>query len=391
MEKIFNWSTTVPRETLIEKINELSNIVLDNTTKGNKLFTEIDKSSFYTDVFPDLFKLTVTNKDGKVYNPDDPNDKVFEVSISDLNLETYELGYSKYGFYQPDIKHISNEIDNRIVNAYLIARMVIDIVNYCSAKYKFFQPKECDLYNACHALVEFVLYLRLMDIEPKKQFSTLIKDIDSSDRDGIQFFYIFAHRLGIPLLTGEKDIFLEQLFNRYYRVQQDESGYYSAEKAQDDTIYFELADEYSAPSDKYFTVDDKKIQLVLNIDAKFYLFKKDLDFLLNNGCLDCFKFTCDIRGLYEKVGGYNISGELITKDKYNGKSNVVQIAFSIGEDYGEFDIHKDELASPGYYCQTIIDGVLPRSMYKFSNSVNGIVVIPILETEFSNLVKNILK
>ena len=93
MEKIFNWSTTVPRETLIEKINELSNIVLDNTTKDNKLFTEIDKSSFYTKGFPDLFKLTVTNKDSKVYNPDDPNDRVFEVSINNLNLETYELGY----------------------------------------------------------------------------------------------------------------------------------------------------------------------------------------------------------------------------------------------------------------------------------------------------------
>ena len=135
MEKIFNWGTTVSKEELIEKINELSNIVLDNTTKDNKLFTEIDKSSFYTKGFPDLFKLTVTNKDGKVYNPDDPNDRVFEVSINNLNLETYELGYNKYCISQLDIKHTSNEIDNRIVNAYLIARMVINIVNDCSAKY----------------------------------------------------------------------------------------------------------------------------------------------------------------------------------------------------------------------------------------------------------------
>ena len=54
MEKIFNWGTTVSKEELIEKINELSNIVLDNTTKDNKLFTEIDKSSFYTKGFPYL-------------------------------------------------------------------------------------------------------------------------------------------------------------------------------------------------------------------------------------------------------------------------------------------------------------------------------------------------
>lgn len=33
MEKIFNWGTTVSKEELIEKINELSNIVLDNTKK----------------------------------------------------------------------------------------------------------------------------------------------------------------------------------------------------------------------------------------------------------------------------------------------------------------------------------------------------------------------
>lgn len=399
MEKIFNWGTTVPRETLIEKINELSTIVIDGTTKNNKLFTEIDKSSFYTDSFPDLFKLTVTNKDGKVYNPDDKDDMVLKVRIKELNLETFEETYSEHVINQFNIKHTSNEVDNRIVNAYIISRIIIDIVNHCSAKYKFFQPKECDLYNACYALVEFVLYLRLVDISPEEQFSTLIYGVDFATNDSIKIFYTLGHRFGIPLYTGKSDIFLEQLLNNYYRVQsyykvqQDEYGYYSAEKTQDDIIYFELADEYSAPSDKYFTVDDKKIQLVLNTSTNSYFFKKDTDFLLNNGCLDCFKFTTDVRDLYEKVGGYNISGELITKDKYNGKCNIVQIAFSIGEDNGEFDIHKGELTGSlsGYKCQTVIEGILPRTILKFSESLIGFVLLPILETEFNNLVKNTLK
>lgn len=399
MKKIFNWGTTVSKEELIEKIKELSTIVLDNTTKNNKLFTEIDKSSFYTKGFPDLFKLTVTNKDGKVYNPDDKNDMVFKVRIEELNIETYEETYSEHAINQFNIRHTSNEVDNRIVNAYIISRIIINIVNDCSAKYKFFQPRECDLYNACYALVEFVLYLRLMNISPEEQFSTLIYGVDFAANDSIKIFYTLGHRFGIPLYTGKSDIFLEQLLNSYYRVQsyykvrQDGSGYYGAEKTQDDIIYFELADEYSTPSDKYFTVDYKKIQLVLNTSTNSYFFKKDTDFLLNNGCLDCFKFTTDVRDLYEKVGRYNISGELITKDKYNGKCNIVQIAFYIGEDSGEFDIRKGELTGSllGYKCQTVIEGVLPRTIYKFSNSVNGIVVIPILETEFSKLVKNILK
>lgn len=58
MEKIFNWGTTVSKEELIEKIKELSTIVLDNTTKNNKLFTEIDKSSFYTKIVTIRLKLS---------------------------------------------------------------------------------------------------------------------------------------------------------------------------------------------------------------------------------------------------------------------------------------------------------------------------------------------
>lgn len=296
----------------------MSNIVLDNTTKGNKLFTEIDKSSFYTKGFPDLFKLTVFNKDGKVYNPDDKDDMVFKVRIEELNLETFEEVYSEHAINQFNIKHTSNEVDNRIVNAYIISRIIIDMVNHCSGKYKFFQPRECDLYNACYALVEFVLYLRLMDISPERQFSTLIYCIDDIGKDSIQIFYTLAHRLGIPLYSGYSDIFLEQLHYTYYRVQsyykiqQDSSSYCSAEKVHDNIIRFELVEEYSAPSNKYFMLGDEKILLTLDISSNSTLFKKDVDCLLDKGGLQCFKFTNDTRELYREIGEYSIKVNIKT-------------------------------------------------------------------------------
>lgn len=388
MEKIFNWGTTVSKEELIEKINELSNIVLDNTTKDNKLFTEIDKSSFYTKGFPDLFKLTVTNKDGKVYNPDDPNDRVFEVSINNLNLETYELGYNKYCISQLDIKHTSNEIDNRIVNAYLIARMVINIVNDCSAKYKFFVPKECDLYNACYALVEFALYLRIMNIEPERQFSTLIKDIDSSDSVGIQFFYLFAHRLGIPLFTGEKDIFLEQLCYSYYNAYKDSDN--------SDLVYFELADVLLGPSDKYFKLDGKKIQLVLNTGVNPFLFKgfkEDLDCLLDNGGLQCFKFNSDTKELYEEIGKYSITAEYNTEYKNCNGHYFIHVFDSSLSECNVHGISKGLLTREplGYIYHTIIYGLLPRTVFNIEGWRGKIMVLPMLEAEFRHMIKNVLK
>lgn len=403
MEKIFNWGTTVSKEELVEKINELANVVLDNTTKDNKLFTEINKASFYTKRFPDLFKLTVTNKDGKKYNPDDKNDMVFKVRIEELNIETYEKTYSEHAINQFNIKHTSNEVDNRIVNAYIISRIIINIVNDCSAKYKFFQPRECDLYNACYALVEFVLYLRLMNISPEEQFSTLIYGVDFAANDSIKIFYTLGHRFGIPLYTGKSDIFLEQLLNSYYRVQsyykvrQDESGYYSAEKVHDNIIRFELADEYSAPSDKYFMLGDKKISLTLDISGDDFSFntflKEDLDYLLDNSRLQCFKFIGDVRELYRDVGGYNISSEYIDKDEHSGRRNIIRIE-NIFKSEGEvYDIYKDLLVSElaGYICQTTVHGLLPRTIFKFKGGPTRIMILPVLEVEFRDMIEDTLK
>lgn len=404
MEKIFNWGTTVSKEELVRKINELANIVLDNTTKDNKLFTEIDKSSFYTKRFPDLFKLTVFNKDGKKYNPDDPNDRVFGISIKDINLETDEEGYVKYEINQSNIKHTPNEIDNRILNAYIISRIIVDTVNYCNAKYKFFVPKESDLYNACYTLVEFVLYLRLMDISPERQFSTLIYLIDAIDNDSINMFYTLAHRLGIPLYSGDSDIFLEQLHNSFYKVQSccrihsDEFNI-SVEKVHNDVICFELADIYSAPSDKYFMLGDKKISLTLDISTNQTLpsnslFKKDMECLLDNSGLQCFKFTDDVRELYRDVGLYNIMAERITKYKNNSKYSVVKIFnYSLSDD-DEYSICESSSSSLSldYIHHTIIDGLLPRTIFKYTyESRDRIMVLPMLEAEFRHMVKNAMK
>ncbi len=391
MEKIFNWGTTVSKEELVGKINELTNIVLDNTTKDNKLFTEIDKSSFYTKRFPDLFKLTVFNKDGKKYNPDDPNDRVFGISIKDINLETDEEGYVKYETNQSNIRHTPNEIDNRILNAYIISRIIVDIVNYCNAKYKFFVPKESDLYNACYALVEFVLYLRLMDISPERQFSTLIYLIDAIDNDSINMFYTLAHRLGIPLYSGYSDIFLEQLHNSFYNAYKD--------NADNDLVYFELADIYSAPSDKYFMLGDKKISLTLDISTNQTLpsnslFKKDMDCLLDNSGLQCFKFTDDVRELYRDVGVYNIMAERITKYKNNSKYSVVKVFNYSLSDNDEYSICKSSSTSLSldYIHHTIIDGLLPRTIFKYTyESRDRIMVLPMLEAEFRHMVKNAMK
>ena len=391
MEKIFNWGTTVSKEELVGKINELANIVLDNTTKDNKLFTEIDKSSFYTKRFPDLFKLTVFNKDGKKYNPDDPNDRVFGISIKDINLETDEEGYVKYETNQSNIKHTPNEIDNRILNAYIISRIIVDIVNYCNAKYKFFIPKECDLYNTCYALVELVLYLRLMDISPERQFSTLIYLIDAIDNGSINMFYTLAHRLGIPLYSGYSDIFLEQLHNSFYNAYKD--------NADNDLVYFELADIYSAPSDKYFMLGDKKISLTLDISTNQTLpsnslFKNDMDCLLDNSGLQCFKFTDDVRELYRDVGVYNIMAERITKYKNNSKYNVVKVFNYSLSDNDEYSICESSSTSLSldYIHHTIIDGLLPRTIFKYTyESRDRIMVLPMLEAEFRHMVKNAMK
>lgn len=399
MEKIFNWGTTVPRETLIEKINELSTIVIDGTTKNNKLFTEIDKSSFYTKGFPDLFKLTVTNKDGKVYNPDNKDDMVFKVRIEELNLETFEQVYSEHAINRFNIKHTSNEVDSRIVNAYIISRIIIDIVNHCSGKYKFFQPRECDLYNACYALVEFVLYLRLMDISPERQFSTLIYCIDDIDKDSIQIFYTLAHRLGIPLYSGYSDIFLEQLHYTYYRVQsyykvqQDSSGYCSAKKVHDNIICFELVDEYSAPSNKYFMLGDEKISLTLDISSNTTLFKKDLDCLLDNDGLQCFKFTNDTRELYKEIGKYSITVEYNSEYKNYAEHSFIHVFDSSLSEYNVHGISKGLLVSEplGYLYNTIVEGLLPRTIFKVNDWKGKIMVLPMLEIEFRRMVENVLK
>lgn len=395
MNKIFNWGTTVSKEELIGKINELASIVLDNTTKDNKLFTEIDKASFYTDNIPDLFELTVTNRDGKKYNPDDPNDRVFEIHIKELNLETFEEGYSKYGIGFRSGEYF-NDIDNRVVNAYIISRIIINIVNDCSKKYKFFQPKESDLYNACYALVEFITYLKIIDIKPEYQFSTLINSIDGDTDTDVRMFYTLAHRLGIPLYTGYNYSFLMQLFNSYYRVQKDESGY-SDENVHNNVIRFELADEYSAPSDKYFMLGDKKISLTLDISGDDFSFntflKEDLDYLLDNLRLQCFKFTDDVRELYRDVGGYNISSKYIDKDEHSGRRNIIRIE-NIFKSEGEvYDIYKDLLVSEpaGYICQTIVHGLLPRTIFKFKGSPTRIMILPLLEVEFRDMVEDTLK
>ena len=398
MNKIFNWGTTVSKEELVGKINELASIVLDNTTKDNKLFTEIDKASFYTDNNPDLFKLTVTNRDGKKYNPDDPNDRVFEIHIKELNLETFEESYSKYGIGFRSGEDF-NDIDNRILNTYIISRIIINIVNDCSAKYKFFVPKECDLYNACYALVEFVLYLRLMNISPKRQFSTLIYCIDDIDKDSIRIFYTLAHRLGIPMYSGYSDIFLEQLHYTYYKVQsylkvqQDSSGYYSAEKVHDNIIRFELADVYSAPSDKYFMLDDKKISLTLDISSNNTLFKKDLNCLLDKEGLQCFKFTNDTKELYGEIDEYSITAEYKSEYKnYDEHSFVHVFDYSLSE-RNIHGISKELLVSEplGYKCQTIVDGLLPRTIFKVNDWKGKIMVLPMLEVEFKHMVENVLR
>lgn len=393
MEKIFNWGTTVPRETLIEKINELSNIVLDNTTKGNKLFTEIDKSSFYTKRFPDLFKLTVFNKDGKVYNPDDKEDMVFKINIKELDLKILEEKDTEYCLGFKTGYDFNGDIDNRVVNAYIVSRNIINIVNHCSAKYKFFQLRECDLYNACYALVEFVLYLRLMDISPERQFSTLIYCIDDIDKDSIQIFYTLAHRLGIPLYSGYSDIFLEQLHYTYYRVQQDSSGYCSAKKVHDNIIRFELVDEYSAPSNKYFMLGDEKISLTLDISSNTTLFKKDLDCLLDNDGLQCFKFTNDTRELYKEIGKYSITVEYNSEYKNYAEHSFIHVFDSSLSEYNVHGISKGLLVSEplGYLYNTIVEGLLPRTIFKVNDWKGKIMVLPMLEIEFRRMVENVLK
>ena len=399
MEKIFNWGTTVPRETLIEKINELSNIVLDNTTKGNKLFTEIDKSSFYTKRFPDLFKLTVFNKDGKVYNPDDKEDMVFKINIKELDLKILEEKDTEYCLGFKTGYDFNGDIDNRVVNAYIVSRNIINIVNHCSAKYKFFQPRECDLYNACYALVEFVLYLILMDISPERQFSTLIYCIDDIDKDSIQIFYTLAHRLGIPLYSGYSDIFLEQLHYTYYRVQsyykvqQDSSGYCSAKKVHDNIIRFELVDEYSAPSNKYFMLGDEKISLTLDISSNTTLFKKDLDCLLDNDGLQCFKFTNDTRELYKEIGKYSITVEYNSEYKNYAEHSFIHVFDSSLSEYNVHGIGKGLLVSEplGYLYNTIVEGLLPRTIFKVNDWKGKIMVLPMLEIEFRRMVENVLK
>ena len=118
-----------------------------------------------------------------------------------------------------------------------------------------------------------------MDISPERQFSTLIYLIDAIDNGSINMFYTLAHRLGIPLYSGYSDIFLEQLHNSFYNAYKD--------NADNDLVYFELADIYSAPSDKYFMLGDKKISLTLDISTNQTLpsnslFKNDMDCLLDN-------------------------------------------------------------------------------------------------------------
>ena len=266
--------------------------------------------------------------------------------------------------------------------------MVINIINDCSAKYKFFVPKECDLYNACYALVEFALYLRIMNIDPERQFSTLIKDIDSSDSTGIQFFYIFAHRLGIPLFTGEKDIFLEQLCYSYYNAYKDSDN--------SDLVYFELADVLLGPSDKYFKLDGKKIQLVLNTGVNPFLFKgfkEDLDCLLDNEGLQCFKFNSDTKELYEEIGKYSITAEYNTEYKNCNGHYFIHVFDSSLSECNVHGISKGLLTREplGYTYHTIIYGLLPRTMFNIEGWRGKIMVLPMLEAEFRHMIKNVLK
>ena len=162
-------------------------------------------------------------------------------------------------------------------------------------------------------------------------------------------------------------------------------------------IRFELADEYSAPSDKYFMLDDKKISLTLDISGDDFSFntflKEDLDYLLDNLRLLCFKFTNDVRELYRDVGGYNISSEYIDKDEGSGRRDIIRIE-NIFKSEGEvYDIYKGLLVSEpaGYVCQTIIYGLLPRTIFKFKGGPTGIMVLPLLEVEFRDMVEDTLK
>lgn len=187
-----------------------------------------------------------------------------------------------------------------------------------------------------------------------------------------------------------------QLFNSYYRVQKDESDY-SDEKVHNNVIRFELADEYSAPSDKYFMLGDKKISLTLDISGDDFSFntflKEDLNYLKDNLRLQCFKFTDDVRELYRDVGGYNISSEYIDKDEHSGRRNIIRIK-NISKSEGEvYDIYKCLLVSEpaGYICQTIVHGLLPRTIFKFKGSPTRIMILPLLEVEFRDMVEDTLK
>ena len=82
--------------TFLEKLNNTKLFKLMSIEKSiveGKLveFTESDISDYNTKMLhelKDLVEYLNTNTD--------PNDRVFEVSINNLNLETYELGYNKY-------------------------------------------------------------------------------------------------------------------------------------------------------------------------------------------------------------------------------------------------------------------------------------------------------
>ena len=119
-----------------------------------------------------------------------------------------------------------------------------------------------------------------------------------------------------------------------------------------------------------------------------------MDCLLDNSGLQCFKFTDDVRELYRDVGVYNIMAERITKYKNNSKYNVVKVFNYSLSDNDEYSICESSSTSLSldYIHHTIIDGLLPRTIFKYTyESRDRIMILPMLEAEFRHMVKNAMK
>lgn len=122
-------------------------------------------------------------------------------------------------------------------------------------------------------------------------------------------------------------------------------------------------------------------------------FKEDLDCLLDNGGLRCFKFNSDTKELYEEIGKYSITAEYNTEYKNcNGHYSIHVFDSSLSE-CNVHGISKGLLTREplGYTYHTIIYGLLPRTMFNIEGWRGKIMVLPMLEAEFRHMVKNVLK